>query len=870
VLLSGKTNEDKNGSQFRKVFFSVFIVTCSHLQNKPTPWLIVMIRILVLLLLLSTFTSSAISQLPVFQWAKSFKANNAPNNYSDNTNGRTVGVDAQGNVYSAGLFFHTVDFDPGVGVYNLTSGTPYGSIYISKLDANGNFVWAEQIPQNISFSEIELKVTSTGIVYLVAYINTAVDMDPGPGVQTVTPVGYQDAFILKIDTNGNLLWVKTFGGAGTDTGASGLVLDLDKFNNVIVCGWFSKTVDFDPGPGIYNLTSSAHIQSFIAKLDINGNLVWAKQFGNGATSNQSSLIADVKCDSLGNIHVIGQFQGICDFDPGAGVYNLQGTSYSDVFVSRLDANGNLVWARQVNGPVPYSYSFFPKGLDVDAHNNVISTGSFTGTVDLDPGAGTQIISASPHDCYIMKLNPQGNLLWAATVGAPGNSDMGHDLVVDQFRNIYLIGGFGPGADFDPGPGSYVLNAGGPVLAKYDATGGLIYALPYTSINSGGAMFRRMAIDLLRNLYIAGSLSGQMDFDPNVGVFSLTGSSNSSPFVHKLGSCANPSTSDLYITTCETYTLNDQTYDSSNTYLQIIPNLAGCDSLIRLHLTVTKRFNEQTIEICQGASFFAGGSLQTNPGTYLDTLQTALGCDSIVSTHLIVHPNPQPDLGSDKNLCEGTTLSVSPGIFKGYLWQDNSTSANFSISATGVYWVKVTNSFGCSATDTFTVSAIVPPPANFLPEKDSICMYGSLELFPSAGFSSYYWSTTAISRTIVVNARGNYWLKVTDLNGCTGVDTIAIYPKQCMYGVYFPTAFTPNRDGKNDHFKALVFGKVQSFRLRVFDRWGQLMFQTDDPVRRWDGTNKGNDLATGVFVWQCSYQIEGQDKRHEKGTVVLIK
>ena len=123
---------------------------------------------------------------------------------------------------------------------------------------------------------------------------------------------------------------------------------------------------------------------------------------------------------------------------------------------------------------------------------------------------------------------------------------------------------------------------------------------------------------------------------------------------------------------------------------------------------------------------------------------------------------------------------------------------------------------------------------------------------------------------MISSPGQYWLRVTDLYGCTGMDTITIYPKNCMFGVYIPTGFTPNGDGKNDVFKAAVFGKTKAFKLQVYDRSGMLVFETNDPDIGWDGTLKGRSYSTATFAWQCSYQLENESPAFQKGTVTLIR
>ncbi len=213
----------------------------------------------------TTLLFSAAAQQPVFNWATAFHATSYIGR--DNSNGRTVVVDKKGNVFSAGLFEHTIDCDPGPEEYALKAANPSETaIYISKLDANGNFVWAIQLPIVVEFGTIEMKVDGNGNIYLVSDISQEADMDPGPGVHMMAPTGFRDAFVIKLDTDGKLIWVKQFGGPG-DTGPQSTALEIDKDNNVIICGQFNNTVDFDPGPGTFNLISSAHFQSFIVKLN---------------------------------------------------------------------------------------------------------------------------------------------------------------------------------------------------------------------------------------------------------------------------------------------------------------------------------------------------------------------------------------------------------------------------------------------------------------------------------------------------------------------------------------------------------------------------------------------------------------------------
>ena len=804
-------------------------------------------------------------QQPVLHWAKSFEP------YAQTiTNGRTVGVDEQGNVYSAGFLEGSYDFDPGPGVHIVTGTGPanYG-IYISKLDANGNFVWASQIPVLLEFSQIELKVDKAGNIYLTSDTRVEADVDPGPGVYTLKLTGFRDAFVLKIDTDGNLVWAKQFGGPG-DTGPQATMVEIDAESNVIVAGLFNNTCDFDPGPGVLNLTSSAHFQAFLVKLNNDGGLIWAKQLGNGPEIYSGCTIIDLKCDLGGNIVATGFFSRTCDFDPGTGVYNVTSSAggQADAFIYKLDKNCNFIWVRTFIQHGTNNHFIQPTGIDIDGMNNIITTGIFIGDYDFDPGPGDKTVYANPWEYYISKLDAQGNYLWSHTLGNNGY-DQGNDVVVDADNNIYSVGNFSNTVDFDPGPGTFTYNCdeyGTSALLKFDPDGNFKYAALFPGPVHSTSGMRRMAIDPARNIYIAGTGGYSIDYDPGSGVVTIP----SGPFVLKYGPCFNASTSVLTVNACSSYMLNSQTYIASGTYVQTIPNATGCDSTITLHLVINNKKTEQTKSICEGSYFFAGGSNQNAAGIYYDTLTTTMGCDSVVITQIAIDPRPVPNLGADRDLCKNMVLKLTPGTFQSYVWQNNSIAATLPVTAPGFYWVKVTNNFQCSTTDTIRILTLLDPPANFLKKTDSLCAFKTLDLLSLNNYSRYQWSTGADSKIVTIQNPGKYWLTVTDANGCIDTDTTTIFDKQCQYGVYIPTAFTPDNNGKNDLFRPSIFGRLLKYHIAVYDRLGNLVFESNDAAKGWDGRLRGMTQENGAFVWICSYHLQGSAPKSEKGTVLLLR
>jgi len=309
------------------------------------------------------------------------------------------------------------------------------------------------------------------------------------------------------------LWAQSAGGTGEDSGND---IAVDPSGNTYITGRFRGTVDFDPGAGTVNLTSVATDDVFILKLDASGSLVWVKQFGGSA----SDIGRSIALDAAGNIFVTGEFSGTTDFDPGAGTLSLTSAGYDDIFISKLDPSGNLLWAKQLAGTSSnISYS-----IVADGAGNTYTTGNFDGTVDLDPGARIQNLTAANTDMFIVKLDGSGNLAWAKTiVGDNSTVTFGLAISIDATGQVYYTGTFNGTADFDPGAGTSMLLAPGgnfsTFVSKLDAVGNFAWAktIGGTMSNGGG----EIRTDVSGNVYVAGTFNGVVDIDPGAGLVNLT-------------------------------------------------------------------------------------------------------------------------------------------------------------------------------------------------------------------------------------------------------------------------------------------------------------------------------------------------------------
>jgi hypothetical protein len=356
--------------------------------------------------------------------------------------GYSVAIDGSGNAFVTGSFSGTVDFDPGPGVDNHTSNGNW-DVFLSKFDSNGDLLWARTWGGSVWDWGYSVAIDGSGNALVTGSFGGTVDFDPGPGVDNHTANGNDDAFISKFDSNGDLLWARTWGGSDSVYGNS---VAIDGSGNAYVTGEFYNTADFDPGPGVDNHTSNGFLDVFLSKFDSNGDFLWARTWGGSDDDKGYS----VGIDGSGNAYVTGFFEGTVDFDPGPGVDNHTSTGgSSDVFLSKFDSNGDFLWART------WGESGYDKGYSVaiDGSGNAFVTGYFfKGPADFDPGPGVDNhTSNGSRDVFLSKFDSNGDFLWARTWGGSGY-DYVYSVGIDGSGNAYVTGCFEETVDFDPGPG----------------------------------------------------------------------------------------------------------------------------------------------------------------------------------------------------------------------------------------------------------------------------------------------------------------------------------------------------------------------------------------------------------------------------------
>jgi hypothetical protein len=323
-----------------------------------------------------------------------------------------------------------------------------------------------------------IKTDDSGNVFLMGMMQDTIDFDPGPGVyQLDTAQGKM--FVVKLDALGNFKWAKNFGVNGADVHGQ---LCIDKEGNVICMCYSAKSTDFDPGPGIF---IPAERSVVILKFDNNGNVQWVKSL-NKLSPVGNIFGRGIATDESGNIYINGFVSGEGDFDPGPGLVGLRCEGApGGAFLCKLDKDAHLIWAKVLHCATGWAWwgGYGSGSLALGANNDIYVTGSYSGTVDFDPGPGIFTMSTGPTDleAYVSKFDADGNFIWARRMA--GSIVNYTNIAVDPWDYVYISGTYGNSMDPAPGMHSYILNAKGldsrnGFLMKLDSSGTLKWAKGY--------------------------------------------------------------------------------------------------------------------------------------------------------------------------------------------------------------------------------------------------------------------------------------------------------------------------------------------------------------------------------------------------------
>lgn len=564
-----------------------------------------------------------------------------------NESSNSIAADNAGNIYVAGSFEGTVDFDPSSTInYFLTSGGNK-DIFFAKYTPSGALVWAYRMGSTGIDEAVSIKVNQfTNDVYLAGTFQNVVDFNPAAATATLSAAGGFDIFFAKYTSAGGLTYARRIG-----TTSSESILDMDVNSNssgngeFTIVGRFSNTVDFDPNAGAVNLTAVGS-ELFVARYS--STFTYMNVF----KLNSSSVTGTkVKYDAnYSAIYLTGNFNGTVDFDPSVSTNTLASVTSSlvDAYVAKYNTSSlGYVWAKRLGGAFGVREG---TALVVDGNNDVIVAGYNSGEIDLDPSASVATFTTNgSYDIFLGKYaGSTGNYILGNSFGGTATEYV-TSLGVDPTNNIYMSGSFGNKVDFDPVNPDTLVSVGSDDIyfTKFTTTGNYVFSKSMGNANPQGT--RELVVTGSDNLYLIGNTNGlSCDFDPSVtGVANISSLGGSDGFVAKYKNCPDPlppfigaSINNPCIGSTVTFTSSGGFLGGGATWNWYSGTCGGTPEGTGVSIVVTPTVTASYYVRAEGGCLSGPGVCS---GANLITVQTCTGLDELQNNNLIqIFPNPFKD------------------------------------------------------------------------------------------------------------------------------------------------------------------------------------------------------------------------------------
>lgn len=355
--------------------------------------------------------------------------------------------DNDDNIYVVGTYQGTVDFDPGAGITNLTSGNPSNnSGFLVKYDKNFNLIWSINFANPGYTVAYDVQTNSLGEVFVTGQTNQTLDVDPSANAVNVTPPPGSNTFLIKYSPSG--AYLNHIVGMGT--GISFVSIDQNN-DDLSIVGKFNYAVDFDPSPSTALLTPPNSDDVYIAKYTSDLTYIYAKTIGNSEFEN----IITINSDNQSNLLIYGNFIGSLDFDPEAGISTLDCGTDRHSFLLKLDENGSFNWVKEYDWYDFYAQNNRPQLIHFDDLGNIYFHNHFTDSINIDLGnTNTTLYPTGTKDGYVVKYDASGNYIWNIQLG--GNPTGYHytrvsTANIDEYGVVRIEGNMRGINDFDPSP-----------------------------------------------------------------------------------------------------------------------------------------------------------------------------------------------------------------------------------------------------------------------------------------------------------------------------------------------------------------------------------------------------------------------------------
>ena len=811
----------------------------------------------------------------------------------DYDNGKGITTDTGGNVLLTGST-GSIDF-PVVSGYQMSKSI-YDDAFIVKFDGSGTRIWATFYGGSDSDESTGIVSDGGNNIFIIGYTYSA-DFPVFAGFQMSIPGG-GDAFVVKFDAAGARLWSTYFGGSDYDLGYG---ITTDGTGDIYIAG--STSSANLPVLNGYQMAlangMNMNYDGFIAKFSSVGGLIWSTYYG----GSNYDLATGIVADGAGNILVTGGTQSL-DFPVWAGyqmaLSSAGGWSDGDAFVIKFDGSGNRLWATYLGG-TQFEEAY---GIACDKNNNVVVSGDTYSTDFPTTACAYQNTFIGSEDQYISSFDPNGQLLCSGYLGVGNSSSPNNEdgFIAVSGCYVYLLAS--TDCNYPVTPGAFQTTCGGNTdcaLAKLflSTCGGINSSLNFNANQTAACIGK--GVDFTSTYTSCSSTAG------TTYSWSFPG--------------ATPASSSVQNPMGITYTVSG-TYNVK----LLIQTPCGKDSLLKkayiivtpccvLAAGITATTNvlcnagtngSASVKISNGSGgpytyCWSNGPSGTTTSTTISLSGLAAstysvtitdGACSSISTVAITQPN-KLNIGLSKTdigclYTEGSvTAKISGGVPNySYSWSNSVSTATSSTTdqignlTPGSYALVLTDGNNCTTSASTSINIVSTGAINVTPAQQTIVEGGSVALIVTGGVS-YTWSpsvslscSNCANPTATPSKSTTYTLTATDINGCEVIALVSIQVKRnCRADggdIFIPNVFSPNNDGENDELK-IEGNDFASIYWVIYDRWGNLVFETNDQSQVWDGTKNGNTLESGVYVYYLKATCrQGNTEIRLKGNVSLLK
>jgi gliding motility-associated-like protein len=794
----------------------------------------------------------------------------------------TMKADNNGNVFVSGYLSGTTDLP----VLNVP-GSYFQAAYSSGIDAfalkfsnTGVLLWATYFGGVGSEQIYSMDFDSLGNLFMVglaAASNFPIQNLPGAYNQANSNGIDADALILKFSNTGALLWSTYFGGSGFDEAHS---IDFDNAGNFFV-GGFSASGDFpfQSFPGAYTQPFVANDGAgFIAKFSNTGSLLWSTSYGGSNSDNINAIALDMN----NNLYLTGN-----TFSTDLPIVNF-GSAYSqptlggftDVFIAKFSASGAIQWSTYYGGSdQDDAYS-----IAVDDSNHVYIMGTaYSSNFPIQnlSGAFNQPTGGNQFDIFLLKFDANGTRKWATYIGGSDQEGMGalnNSLAIDACNNVF-IAFVTFSTDIAAVP--YQLSCGGFndtlnnifnsdfFIMQFSSKGELIWS---TFVGGDGGEFRSLiALDSDDNLFISGEWTSVTDnstyplVDPGGGSY--------------FDPSYNLGLDDGFIMK---FIPVQPTYATSKLDSDVCGNCNG-----KAEVTV----------VCGQAPYtftWSNGVVESNvnvanssiaslcPGNY--SVNVSWGCTNDTVFSFVINGSTAVNItaSSVNGTCgqaNGTATAAATGGSGTYTyaWSNGATGSFITGLTSGNYTVIGTDNNGC--TDTTQVIVNTSPASGvILTSNDTILGLNETATLQILGGDTYNWTpSTSLSCddcfSVIASptVSTTYTVTGTDSVGCPYLRVINVIVDIVCNELFVPNIFSPNGVDNIENEKFCIYNNcIKTMNLGIYNRWGELIFSTDNQTTCWDGTHKGLPVMSGVYTYRLFVEQLDGNKIEQKGNITLTR